>query len=346
MEIFVKNYLSSLKLGKPQSFENMAVFPLLTSLDGGPDYITLKEALNNGVFVITEVSEGGSVPELMVQNKGEVAVLLLDGEELAGAKQNRILNTAILVSPKTSLKVPVSCTEHGRWSYASRQFADAGHIMAMHMRRSNMENVHASLESMRQFRSNQGQVWDEVAQMSAEMSVPSATGAMKDVYEAKNKELADYLKNFRTISGQKGALVFIAGKPAGMDFVSRDQAFEMLFPKLVKSFAMEAMLAAEHEAHEVRKNAKPQDTKPKARKPAPKPGKDQALEFLKRAAQCEEKKYESVGTGWSYRYTAKDVVGSALALDSKVIHMAFFGATEADKSGNMASMSWRRRFRV
>lgn len=346
MENFVQNCLSSLKVGKPQSFENMAVFPLLTSLNGGPDYITLKEALDKGAFVITEVSEGGSVPELMVQNKGEVAVLLLDGEELAGAKQNRILNTAILVSPKTSLKVPVSCTEHGRWSYASREFSDAGHIMAMHMRRTNMANVHASLACDHKFRSNQGQVWEDVAEMAVNMKAPSATGAMKDVYQAKNKELADYLKNFRSISGQKGALVFIDGKPAGMDFVSRDQSFEMLFPKIVKSFAMEALLAAEREAHEARKNAQSKEAKPKEKKPAPKPGKDRAQDFLSGAAKCEEKKYESVGQGWSYRYTGKDIVGSALALDSKVIHMAFFGATETDKSGNMAGMSRRRHFRI
>ena len=43
--------------------------------------------------MITEVSEGGSVPELRVVNKGDARILVLDGEELRGAKQNRVLNT-------------------------------------------------------------------------------------------------------------------------------------------------------------------------------------------------------------------------------------------------------------
>lgn len=47
---------------------------------------------------MTEVSEAGSVPSLRVVNKGERAVFLLDSEELVGAKQNRILNTSVLIA--------------------------------------------------------------------------------------------------------------------------------------------------------------------------------------------------------------------------------------------------------
>lgn len=87
MDKSVESYLLGMELGAGQSFENMTIFELRTSLDGGPEYITLKEALEKGAFTVTEVSEGGSVPELMVANKGDVAVLILDGEELRGAKQ-------------------------------------------------------------------------------------------------------------------------------------------------------------------------------------------------------------------------------------------------------------------
>jgi len=80
----VENFLMEIEVTAAQSFENMAVFPLLMPGDGGPEYITLGEALERGVFVATETSEGGSVPELRVENKGDAAVLLLDGEELAG----------------------------------------------------------------------------------------------------------------------------------------------------------------------------------------------------------------------------------------------------------------------
>ena len=47
---------------------------------------------------------------------------MLDGEELIGAKQNRILNTTVLVAAHTEVTIPVSCVEQGRWGYRGRQF--------------------------------------------------------------------------------------------------------------------------------------------------------------------------------------------------------------------------------
>ena len=63
-----------------------------------------------------EVSRGGSVPELKVVNKSDRMLLILDGEELVGAKQNRIVNTTILIAGNTATVIPVSCVEQGRWS--------------------------------------------------------------------------------------------------------------------------------------------------------------------------------------------------------------------------------------
>ena len=332
----VDSYLLGMELGAAQSFENMTVFGLLTSLDGGPEYITLKEALEKGVFKVAEVSEGGSVPELKVENMGDIAVLLLDGEELMGAKQNRVLNTTILVAPKSAIKVPVSCTEHGRWSYESREFAESGNVMAASMRAVNAREVNLNLNASKEFRSNQAMIWDNVAAMACDMKVSSRTGAMRDVFEARGPDLDGYLKNFKAAEGLKGILVFIDGKPAGMDFVSRDLAFGTLFPKLVKSYAMEAML--------LRERRKAGRGKGGADKASVKPGAEDAREFLKRAAACEEKKYASVGMGWSYRYSGTGIVGSALAVDEKVVHMAFFSVAEAEVSGNMAGTSRRRSF--
>jgi len=105
-------------------FNNMGVIPLFTSINESPQYLTLKEALEKRLLTITEVSQSGSVPELKVVNKAKIPVLLLDGEELAGAKQNRVLNTTILLKENSETIIPVSCTEQGRWAYATAAFAD------------------------------------------------------------------------------------------------------------------------------------------------------------------------------------------------------------------------------
>lgn len=339
MDKSIESCLLGLKLGAGASFENMTVFELLRPQNGGPEYITLREALERGVFAVTETSEGGSVPELLVANGGDVPVLLIDGEELRGAKQNRILNTTILVGAKSTIKVPVSCVEHGRWSYQGREFAESGNLMHREMRAANVRRVNASLVSSRQFRSDQSEIWAKVNELHCEMAVPERTGAMNDVYQAKGAELDEYLKSFRLAAGQKGILVFIDGKPAGLDFVSREAAFTILFHKLVRSYAMEAMLVAER-----RKRGRGRGD---AEKALVKPTADGVRAFLKEAAASEEKKYESVGLGWAYRYAGPEIVGSALAFNDHVVHMAFFRVDEAERmkdpdrmAGSRVRRSW------
>ena len=104
----------SAKIGAPTTFKNMTVFPLIGGQGTAADYLTLDEALAQKLAAITEVSEGGSVPELKFVNSSDKKVFLLDGEELVGAKQNRVLNLSIMVPVGKTLVVPVSCVEAGR----------------------------------------------------------------------------------------------------------------------------------------------------------------------------------------------------------------------------------------
>jgi len=339
MDSAVRNFLVSFELGRVERHKNMAVFPLETSLDGGPEYVTLKEALEKSSFVITEVSEGGNVPNLKVSNKGKVPVLLLDGEELAGAKQNRVLNTTILVQEGTEIVIPVSCTEQGRWSYAARVFFESGHVMSPAMRSMNKAAVAASLESIREFRGDQGTVWENVHQMEAETGTKSSTGAMKDVFESKMEDLDTSLKAFVCGPQQKGILVIIGREVVGFDFVSRESAFAVLFPKLIKSYAMEAWIAG-------RKEKKAEGEAAGREEAAEESDAARAREFLAAAAECGEKSYDSVGMGKDVRFDGPGIVGSALVVEDKLVHAAFFSAAESQKVGNMAGPSRRRSFRT
>ncbi len=105
--------------------------------------------MSEGLLSVAEVNEEGSVPELKVTNAADMSVLLLDGEELMGAKQNRVLNTSILLVVKSETIIPVSCTEHGRWSYSSPAFSDSGVVMSPSLRMRKVSSVSTSLERIR-----------------------------------------------------------------------------------------------------------------------------------------------------------------------------------------------------
>jgi hypothetical protein len=65
----------------------------------------------------TRRRDAGAVSTLFVANPLDVNVLLYEGEELVGAKENRILDRPILVAAQSKTPVPVTCVERGRWSY-------------------------------------------------------------------------------------------------------------------------------------------------------------------------------------------------------------------------------------
>jgi len=114
MDILITDFISGIDFGEVQDFKNLQIIPLFIEGEEGPVYLTLKEALEKRLPVVKEVSAEASVPELKVINNADVPVFLMDGEELAGAKQNRVLNTSILLKKKSELIIPVSCTEQGR----------------------------------------------------------------------------------------------------------------------------------------------------------------------------------------------------------------------------------------
>jgi hypothetical protein len=99
MENILAIFSADISVGPEQSYKNMAVFPLSTNRGAQVEFITLDEALAQRALVITEINESGRVPELKVINNSRQKILLLDGEELVGAKQNRVLNVTILLAP-------------------------------------------------------------------------------------------------------------------------------------------------------------------------------------------------------------------------------------------------------
>lgn len=326
MDLIISNFLSKLEFGEVKIFNNMGVIPLFTPVNHGPEYLTLQEALEKGLLSITELSQSGSVPELKVLNRAEIPVLLLDGEELAGAKQNRVLNTTILLKEESETIIPVSCTEQGRWAYASRAFALSGNMMHRKARVRKVASVSRSLKDCLAYESNQGEVWEEIACFSKEADVSSPTGAMKAVFDSREDDLKGYLDAFQYLPDQRGIFVMVNGIAVGFDILSNSHAYELLHQKIVKSYAIDALL----------RQAKITEI----------PSVDKAKAFIEGASGCEEKRYESIGYGWNHRFEGRTIVGSSLVYQEKVIHMAFFRIDETERAGTISSSSRRRRFRM
>jgi hypothetical protein len=328
----ITGHLRGLTLGGPQTFHNIVIFPLSKQDSGmGVAYITLAEALDMHTLSVTEISQGGSVPELKVVNSSDTPVLLLDGEELAGSKQNRVLNTTVLVPERESIVIPVSCTEQGRWTYNTPTFQDSGTVMARSIRARKNRSVSDSLSaSSSSFRSDQGEVWEGISDLQEAAAAPSPTTAMRDVFESQQKPLDEALAAFSLCPHQTGLLAVIQGAAVGFDVVSRPEAYTRLHGKLVKSYAMDALLE--------KKGRKKKADLIGALKAA--------QDFLAQSIRCEEKAFKSVGLGDDYRFKGDHLAGSALHHAGTVIHAAFFQLDQTTTEGHMSDLHRRRSYRA
>lgn len=315
-------FISGMELGKVQEFGGMSVIPLYTAGDSH-DYLTLREAMESNLITITELDQQGIVPELKVINQADIPVLILDGEEVKGAKQNRVLNITILLKEKSETVIPVSCTEQGRWRYTSPEFQDSGVVAAHRIRRSNLETVCHSLRVSGEYRSDQRAVWNAIEELSDEAQVKSKTRAMRDVYQDRMQDLNEYLESFPKTPGQKGLVVVIDDEVVGMDMVSSSQAYSLLHEKLVKSYSMEAILREGDSLEEVSELVE---------------------SFLDDVKDSTEEKHPSVGYGVDYRFESPHSVGSSLVYQDQVVHAAFFSKDDAIR--DLSSYQQRRSYRL
>jgi hypothetical protein len=317
-----------MELGERTVFRDLTMFAVEGATDGVLDYLTLADAMRMEVAKVSEISDGGSVPELLFENSADLPVLIFDGEELIGAKQNRTVNLTILAPAGKTIKIPVSCVEAGRWRRESShlEMSDRHHFARGRAVRN--ASVSHSMWRDGSRRSDQRRVWADISAKASRMEAPSATHAMAEIFDRHRTSLESFVEAFTHDEGQIGAFFAIGSEIVGLDLFDRRTTLAAMLPKLVRSYAIDAIEAGRGDD----KRAKKKDAKV----------------FLGKLAMAEVRSYEAVGLGTDLRLLTPGVVGGALAVDGSLVHLAAFaaetdgGAGESD-SGNMARMSSRRR---
>jgi ARG and Rhodanese-Phosphatase-superfamily-associated Protein domain len=232
--------LPAVRIGEPIRHESLTVFPLFAEPDRPVDYVLSDEAIAAGAVTVQEVSEGGSVPDLLVENAADARVLFLEGEELVGAKQNRVLNTSLLIPARSKVKVPVSCVERGRWSYVSRHFGHSGRYSHSKLRHALKSSVSESLSEGSGHRSDQGKVWEEIDRQQEALGVSSATAAMSDTYQAHQAHIDTVAERFPYPEGAAGMAVALGDKVVAVDLFDKPATCRKVWRRLLSGFLLEA----------------------------------------------------------------------------------------------------------
>ena len=213
-----------------QAHKNMAIIPIKTPPSYKFDILTLKKGFELGLAEVKEC-EHSTVNTLIVKNNSVTPLLLVDGEEIIGGDQNRIVNATILIAPNSEEKIPVNCTEHGRWAYKS-EFKQSEYMANYRTRSAKEKAVRANM-------SGQQAVWDSINDLEVSRSFSSPTQAMSESYENLKVDLDEFISNFKAMDGQTGAVIIINGEIKGFELFLNSQIYHEYHEKILKSYLID-----------------------------------------------------------------------------------------------------------
>ncbi len=268
MDIVIDGTNVSLELLDSQKFKNMEVIPVKINSNNPRDYLTLKRGIRAGFVEITEC-EVSTVGTVLARNNASIPLVLIDGDEIVGAKQNRIMNRSLIIPPKTTMSVSVSCTEQGRWHYGRpginyRPINDYSNESGFDMNDESYDvNQDEHFNEYRNFdcsdfaadfstRSNksralfedrdcQSTVWNSINELENKTSYKSRTSALNDNYVHHRVKHNEYLRHFRIEYGQSGAIFIINGQIKGFELFPNPSIYQDYHEKILRSYIMEAV---------------------------------------------------------------------------------------------------------
>ena len=299
----LESFIENLYTGEPVQVGQLKVTPVFIRRETAPPpLLEFEEALGRGLVEVTEVSEGGSVPNLFVKNLADRDVIIVDGEMLVGAKQNRVVNTTIVVPAHASVEIPVTCVEQGRWRYSSRNFSSGRSHSSSSLRSLKHSTVTASLRETGRYTSDQGSVWGDIRSKMERMGNTSPTMSLTDVYESSvsGDDEARLAEEVAARPGQVGYVAHVREGFAGGDVFGSEELCRAKLAKLVRGHYLDSL--------------------------------DAYLDFprltfeelLVQMRHARTEQFAAIGKGTELRFEDVSVQGACKLLDDTIPHLAVF----------------------
>ncbi len=245
--------LSTKRLSGPYIHKNLTIYLVHgEDLLKGRSPLTLEEAMDRGVVIVHET---GDVNELAIENispKDEVFVQA--GDIVKGGQQDRVLAVDLIV-PARSGRMPIDsfCVEQGRWtargSESRNQFDSSAEYVSS-----------KELKIAAKHSKSQSEVWSKVAESQDKLSAATNTNTASNLSRSslpltlENKAVrsnaAEYIKALTDIVGSRtdviGFIFTINGEINSSDIYGSSALFAKLWPRLLKSAAIEAVSESEN----------------------------------------------------------------------------------------------------
>jgi hypothetical protein len=161
------------------------------------------------------------------------------------------------------------------------------------------------------------------------MGSRSDTEAVDQVFQDHEVKLGEYVKQLACVKGQVGAIFSVKNRLAGLEYFDCTDTCSLLMPKLIRSYALDAIDPGYH--------------------PADNPGIGSPAEVIELVTAAGYSTHKAVGEGDDLRFdSTPDIAGGALFARDRIVHLCVFVSAEGqrvgDGDGYRTSASLRRRF--
>ena len=248
--------------GSPTVLGNLVVYPVTskTQVDPGP-LVSLDDALAKGQAEVRENSGGGTVNQLVIENKGSVPVFVIAGTVVKGGNQDRQIGQDFIIEPKKETPVDAFCVEHGRWNgqrngqYTRGRFDSSGVVATSKVRAAG------------QYKKSQSEVWSNVSSTNAAHGKAPASDTLMATIDdpalvkersALTQQIDAALAAVNPQADVVGVAYAIDGDVKGARWFAHHKIFELVHKKVVGGIALDAITARA----EARRAGRPETTKP------------------------------------------------------------------------------------
>lgn len=229
-ELFAK-----LSVGDAISVLGLQIVPMfLRDAGGQADALLLEEAIEQGCTVVDEVGASGVVGQVRVLHRGALPLLVLQGEQILGAKQNRSFNASFIVAPGKDVVLPVSCVEQGRWQRKSAAFKAGATTLSPELRSRKLKRVTESITLRGTYDANQHGVWSDVREYMEATGAHSMTASFEDARQTQAAEVEAALAKLEPLPGQTGLAVVRDGRVVMLDVFGSPRLFARAFKKCLR----------------------------------------------------------------------------------------------------------------
>lgn len=300
-------WLGRATFGASTRLGSIDVTPIVHAGPFGDAPVLLHDAIASGELKMMERGAGGSVNAVVACNEGKRPVLILEGESIVGAKQNRVVTMDVLVAAGAGVEVPVGCVEQGRWHHTSKEFSSGDMPVEPTLRARTVREMGEDGQL------DQGRLWGEVAAKLERHAMQSRSGDYHEVTSRKRGELEEQLKDMPRVGNQVGMIAFLDGQLLAMDVLGHPENWASMAERLTKAYLLAGMDA-------------PAMAGPIAFGGGGAPAKSEPVEpWLRRIVGAHVRLRPGVGLGTHLTLAAPGLNGAGLWTEGGPAHLAVFG---------------------